>query len=769
MKIIYLLILMFCCYWSASWAQTTNTGYPKSWTEKKLFQQIDWRDLPKVDLKTIEQEDALNDTQRLGPWRFGFKHFVQYDLQNSGTWNTLDNGDRIWRLGIYSKDALTMNLLFDHFYLPEGATLYLYNPRTKELRGAYTAANNNVERKLGSTLLKGENLVVEYYEPQSALGQGAIKIGAVVHGYRSISQFPQERLVEGLNSSGNCNHDVACPLGNGWQHPINSVAMVIVNGNGVCTGALINNTSNNGIPYFLSANHCGTVGLSTWVFRFNWESPVASCAQTTSSQAPSGPFNEVNGAILRASNPRSDFALMQLDTVPQGAIYYAGWDRSRIAATQTTGIHHPRGDVKKICRDNDPPVVATFGIASVWKVIDWDQGVTEPSSSGSPLFNQNQLIVGQLYGGSATCLGVDDNGQPDHYGRLDISWNGSAANTRLRDWLDPSNSNAMIHFGYDPNAPSYALDAGLLQLQNIKNSYCNVDSILPKVVLRNFGTTTITSVDIKYNLNGSPNTTYNWTGNLPSQTITTVNLPAMAVSAGNHTFMASTDLPNNGVDSNSTNNSLTKQFNVTSNGNSINYFLAMDCYGSEITWTLSDSITGAILFSGGPYNDNFNTVDTFINEFCLPIGCYKFTIMDKEGDGLDGSSGVCRRIGDYWISDANGNELVRMNAPNGDFDSIAVHSFCINGLNTSLINTVNSFNVYPNPTQDQLSVQVELAQTSDITLVVYNAMGQELQQIQRKDMNKEQIELDVSSYGAGLYMIVLKTGKQVTTKKIIKH
>ena len=106
------------------------------------------------------------------------------------------------------------------------------------------------------------------------------------------------------------------------------------------------------------------------------------------------------------------------------------------------------GDVKKICRDDDPPIVARFGGADVWEVTDWDQGVTEPASSGSPLFNQNQLIVGQLYGGGAACIGTTDNGRDDNYGRFDVSWDGTAPNRRLRDWLDPSGTNAVIQSGY---------------------------------------------------------------------------------------------------------------------------------------------------------------------------------------------------------------------------------------------------------------------------------------------------------------------------------
>ena len=52
----------------------------------------------------------------------------------------------------------------------------------------------------------------------------------------------------------------------------------------------------------------------------------------------------------------------------------------------------------------------------------WEDGVTEPGSSGSPSFDQNHRIIGQLYGGAAACSGSVNNGAYDYYGRMDVSW-----------------------------------------------------------------------------------------------------------------------------------------------------------------------------------------------------------------------------------------------------------------------------------------------------------------------------------------------------------
>ena len=55
-------------------------------------------------------------------------------------------------------------------------------------------------------------------------------------------------------------------------------------------------------------------------------------------------------AIFRAAYKPSDFLLVQLDDEPSMVfdVYYAGWDRSSTVPSSAVGIHHPKGDIKKI-------------------------------------------------------------------------------------------------------------------------------------------------------------------------------------------------------------------------------------------------------------------------------------------------------------------------------------------------------------------------------------------------------------------------------------
>ncbi len=64
----------------------------------------------------------------------------------------------------------------------------------------------------------------------------------------------------------------------------------------------------------------------------------------------------------------------------------------------------------------------------------------QPGSSGSPIFDQDHLIMGDLSGGwnTNTC----DTPSPAWYGKVYWSWDqaGITPATRLKDWLDPTNT-----------------------------------------------------------------------------------------------------------------------------------------------------------------------------------------------------------------------------------------------------------------------------------------------------------------------------------------
>ena len=124
------------------------------------------------NLNKIKAEDAVNDTKRDVPFRFGHELKVNLGLENAGVWNELENGDRIWRINIISEGATSLNFVFSNYEVPRGAKIYLYSNDRKDLLGAYTNIFNRPDKLLGTWMVAGDNVWIEYYEPASVKGQG---------------------------------------------------------------------------------------------------------------------------------------------------------------------------------------------------------------------------------------------------------------------------------------------------------------------------------------------------------------------------------------------------------------------------------------------------------------------------------------------------------------------------------------------------------------------------------------------------------------------
>jgi hypothetical protein len=206
---------------------------------------------------------------------------------------------------------------------------------------------------------------------------------------------------------------------------------------------MVNNTAADSTPYFMTANHCGIAfNAASLVVYWNFETSVCG-------GIPDGLLNQwQTGSYHRASYSPSDFTLVELDQDPDPAwgITFAGWDRSGADASSAVAIHHPNCDEKRISFEYQSTTVTSYlgtsvpGDGTHVRVTDWDLGTTEPGSSGSPLFDQNHRVIGQLAGGYAAC----GNDLSDWYGRFARSWTGGgSSSTRLSNWLDPGSTGAM--------------------------------------------------------------------------------------------------------------------------------------------------------------------------------------------------------------------------------------------------------------------------------------------------------------------------------------
>ncbi len=156
-RLLTFFLCIFVCF--STRAQLSTNEKPISFkrsVEIDTNRQIDTKTMPSLDMEAITKED-LEDEEYGYPPRFGYSHKVEYNLQNSGTWHELSNGDKLWQLTISCPKAVSINLLYDKFWIPEGGKMFIYTPDKKQYIGAFTYQNNkgdksNIQRSPGRFL-----------------------------------------------------------------------------------------------------------------------------------------------------------------------------------------------------------------------------------------------------------------------------------------------------------------------------------------------------------------------------------------------------------------------------------------------------------------------------------------------------------------------------------------------------------------------------------------------------------------------------------------
>ena len=780
MKKITFFVLLAFLFLQAT-AQNAQRPQPESWNLSDIA-KVAPIELPKPNLAPLQAEDAVNDLNKSIPWRFGYDHFVDYGVSNAGEWHTLPNGDRIWRINFVSPEALTMNLIFDRYNIPVGGKVYIYNGDHSQILNVFTHQHNSPEEILGTWMVDGESLWIEYFEPKKVRGQGRLNIGNVIHGYRTL-RTPDMDNPEALNDSGACNVDVNCDItatsatANDIKNDVKrSVGMIVVGGSGNCTGALVNNTNNDGTPYFLTANHCLGGSVAGWAFRFNWASDesVADCA-TNAPSVDNSFIQTASGGILRASNSESDMALVEITDATFFAnnsadLVWAGWNRSTTAVPSlNVGVHHPSGDIQKVCVDFEGATRVTTafngnGAAKMWRIADWDLGVTEPGSSGSPLFDQDGLIIGKLSGGSAACSGTNDNGGFDIYGRFGVSWDFGTTNaTQLEFWLDPAGTNPTSLQQFPP-LQTFNFDAAVTVL-NIPTDLCD-GTITPTIRIRNAGSTVLTSATIMHQLDTDAAVTINWTGSLAMDAFEDIPLSAMPVTGvGAHSFSASVSNPNGNPDESPSNDSNVRPFSIPDSyeATTVRVIITPDRYGAETTWQLTNS-ADVVIGSGGPYitTGTNGTQPDEVTDVTITVfdECYTFTLIDSYGDGICCAYGA----GTYRLEDQDNNVLIN---GNGDFGASAVHLFkVIAPLSVSEEALASNLRIYPNPSAADFTISVN--RFSNLSYEISSVTGQ---RIQAGTFTNGSNTLSMQREAAGLYFIkILDVETNISiTKKIIKY
>jgi len=409
---------------------------------------------PPLDIDALLEQDAL-ETHGSRPLRAGVVSRVALAPMHAGRWQAIDTERWRWTLPLEGSGALWLVLGFDRMQLPDGAELSAAGPDGQRLAGPFTAADL-VGDELWLPPIAADRFQLQLdwpYDPAHVAPTG--QLSTISQGYR-----PWGGAHEQGYAGADCHVDVNCPSGDGWENQRRGVVRLLITGSegsAFCSGSLINNTHHDCTPYVLTAEHCyDGPGLSpaSTVFLFDYELTACEPGAVPTERT-------ISGSTFSASHVAADHRLLELSSpIPVGwNVFFNGWSRALTPSPSAVTIHHPLGDLKKISTDNDPLIDGIDQGPDHWRVVNWDEGSTDPGSSGAPLLDAEGRIIGELHVDTASC--INPTGYAE-FGKFSTAWSQGFAG-----FLDPLAAGVLVLDGMDQSfcgapAPRLRLDSTLV-------------------------------------------------------------------------------------------------------------------------------------------------------------------------------------------------------------------------------------------------------------------------------------------------------------------
>ncbi|HED65001.1 MAG TPA: hypothetical protein ENJ09_05535 [Planctomycetes bacterium] len=426
-------LLSFLALATGTSAQLSHPSVPAS-VRAGLGTDVPTVVVPRPDVEALLAEDLERGAF---PLRYGAVLPLALSIDTDGRWDETEDS-YVWRVEVHSPGAFSLGLQFGTFDLPPSGELFVTTPDRSIRFGAYRSDVALPDGSLPIQPLAGQRAVIEYVQPKSEPGAPRLALESVVYDYRDVFALARTPSVPSMRSQV-CLVDVNCPEGAPYQDIKNAV-VGLYRGGFVCSGSMLNNSANDGTPYMLTADHCGD--MTGAVVAFHYERTGCGSGSSTNQMT-------VAGATLLAKSNLYDSQLYLLNQAPPRSYspYYAGWDRGQSQNGPMISISHPAGNPKKIAIANSDPIDS----GTQWAA-QWDVGVIQGGSSGSPLFNGSGRVVGP-----ACCVSNFTCGnQIAYYGKLQRFYNSK----NLGVWLDPRGKGFGRIDGYDPFAPVAEVENG---------------------------------------------------------------------------------------------------------------------------------------------------------------------------------------------------------------------------------------------------------------------------------------------------------------------
>ena len=255
-----------------------------------LEQQVDTNRLPKdaipvvsvpsLDYSALFDLDQTREVAGQAP-QFAVPNSKSITPATDGIWERVDMLRQRWTLRVTCDNALSMNLGFGRYNMPSTGTMTITDAIGDYRIRSFTADDNKAHGELWTPVVPGNEVIIEIVvnSDEKAYVVKGIELTSINAGYRWVHDAAER------GSSESCNIDVVCPEGDSWWDEIPSVGVYTLNGYLTCTGVMMNNTSQDQTPYFLTANHCGVTSGSDSSIVVYWNHQNTYCRTPGSSDS----------------------------------------------------------------------------------------------------------------------------------------------------------------------------------------------------------------------------------------------------------------------------------------------------------------------------------------------------------------------------------------------------------------------------------------------------------------------------------------------------
>ena len=315
--------------------------------------------------------------------------------------------------------------------------------------------------------------------------------------------------------------------------------------------------------------------------------------------------------------------------------------------------------------------------------------------------------------------------------------------------------------------------------------YCGDDNWQAEGELTNLGPIAINSATFEVSFNGNTETV-SYNGSLSTNQTTTIDFGTFNNNSGEFeaTLTSLNGQPRNVEDSQSIGGS-------TQSTTQIVVEIMPDPYGTEVSWEIrnENDIVVASATCTDPVAITWQAMSIVQNWVVqVPsLGCYTFTLKDSYGDGLTpGIPGGTSPTGNpdevfypfvnVYSYDGTSNvaTILRVDTEAGDSYSYeVVRGFEVTSISTGIeeVDPMVEANAFPNPTAGETQLVFSLAEASDVTVDITNALGQrvELRQLGVLAAGEHRTMIDLNGLTSGMYNVVLRAEDRVSTVRITKQ